>query len=72
VFDTVFNPKERWKSLSRATDLLYVTALKKAGKYQEFEDQLKIILSTEDQKMLELIGLDEIIKKAQKAGKKKE
>lgn len=64
VLDTVFVPRERWKSLSRATDLLYVADLKKQGKFEEFAESLKIILTTEDEQMLELLGLDDVIQKA--------
>lgn len=61
VIDTVFSPKERYKSLSRATDLLFVANLKAQGRYREFEEQLNIILTTEDQQMLQLLGLDEML-----------
>jgi hypothetical protein len=67
VFDTVFNPKEKWKTMSRATDLLYVAELKRQGKYEEFKEALTIILSAEEQQMLQLLGLDEVIKKTQAA-----
>ena len=65
IFDTVFNPKEKWKTMSRATDLLYVAELKRQGKYEEFKEALTVILSAEEQQMLQLLGLDEVIKKAQ-------
>lgn len=68
VVDTVFSPKERWKTYSRATDLLYVAQLKKAGKFDEFEEALKIILTTEEQQTFQLLGLDEVIETARKAG----
>ena len=64
VVDTVFAPKENWKTNSRASDLLYIADLKKDGKYKEYKEQLDIILSKEDQQMLQLLGLDEVIKKA--------
>jgi hypothetical protein len=72
VFDTVFNPKEKWKTLSRATDLLYVADLKRQGKYKEFEEALTVILSTEEQQMLQLLGLDEVIKKAKESAEIKD
>ena len=67
VFDTVFNPKERWKTNSRASDLLFVAQLKKQGRYEELKEALTIILSTEQQQMLQLLGLDEVIHKARSA-----
>ena len=67
LIDNVFVPRERWRSLSRATDLLYVAYLKKQGKYEEFAESLKIILTTEDQQMLELLGLDDVIRKAKES-----
>jgi hypothetical protein len=70
VIDTIFGPRERWRSLSRATDLLYVTDLKKQGKYEEFAESLKIILTTEDQQMLELLGLNDVIRKAKESAER--
>ena len=64
VFDTVFNPKDRWRTTSRASDLLFIADVKKKGNYAELEEALNIILSTEDQQMLQLLGLDEVIHKA--------
>ena len=64
VIDAVLGPQERWRALSLATDLLYVAELKKQGKYEEFAESLKIILTTEDQQMFELLGLDDVIQKA--------
>jgi hypothetical protein len=64
VCDSVFSPKERWKTNSRASDLLYVADLKKNGKYKEFEEALNIIITTEDEQMLQLLGLVVVMRKA--------
>lgn len=67
VIDMVFSPKERWKSYSRATDLLFVADLKRRGQMDEFQEQINIILSTEDQQLLDLLELDKVIRN-QKSG----
>ena len=66
LIDNIWRPKERWKYLSRATDLLYVAQLKKNGKYEEFKEQLEIIMSTEDHEMLELLEIDDVMKNIHK------
>jgi hypothetical protein len=64
VFDAVFDPKDQWKRNSRTSDLLYVADLKKQGRYDEFKETLDIILTAEDQEMIQLIGMDEVIRRA--------
>jgi hypothetical protein len=41
--------------------------LKKQGRYEELREALDVILSTEDQMMMKLLGLDEVIHKAKTA-----
>ena len=65
VLDTVFSPKERWKTMSRATDLLFLAQVKKLNlRTDEFMTQINIILSTEDRQILTLLGLEDVIGKA--------
>ena len=72
VADAVFSPKELWKSNSRASDLLYIADLKRQGKFKEFEEALNVILTNEDEQMLRLMGLDEVMKKAQSAAQRQD
>lgn len=54
--------------MSRATDLLYVAELKRRGEYTAVAEQLKIILTTEDKMLLNLLDLQSVIQKGKDAG----
>lgn len=68
VVDTVFDPKNNWKSYSRASDLLGIAYLKKNGDYQEYEEQLEILVSTEYKVLDNLVDLDDIRRKMKEFG----
>jgi hypothetical protein len=69
VVDAVFRPQDKWRTLSQATDMLYVARLKVEGKYKELKDFVDIILTTEERHTLDLVGLEQLVKKAQSASK---
>src|SRR5690606_1714570 len=64
VIDSVFNPKDRWRVLSRAADLLAIERLKAAGEYERCAAQLEILSATENAKLEQLVNLDELMRKA--------
>ncbi|MDQ8205385.1 DUF4231 domain-containing protein [Pelagicoccus sp. SDUM812003] len=61
VLDSVFNPKDKWKTFSRATDLLAIARLKASGEYDKYANQLSILAATENAHLEQLVNLDEII-----------
>lgn len=61
VLDSVFNPKDKWKTFSRATDLLAIARLKAAGEYDQYANQLSILSATENAHLQQLVNLDEML-----------
>ncbi|MBN1970222.1 MAG: hypothetical protein JW870_12710 [Candidatus Delongbacteria bacterium] len=72
VLDTVLNPMESWIRYSVSSDMLYVEELKKSGKYEEFEKEIKIITETENELFASLLSLSELIEKLRKNNTTKE
>lgn len=71
VIDTVFDPKGKWALYSRATDLLAIAELKRRGEYDDYKAALEILLTTEQQALSGLKGLEEVLSKVEQ-GKKSE
>lgn len=61
VLGTVFNPKDKWKTFSRATDLLAIARIKASGEYDKYASQLNILAATENAHLEQLVNLDEIL-----------
>ena len=69
VIDTVFDPKGKWALYSRATDLLAVAELKRRGEYDQYKAAFEILLTTEQQALSGLKGLEEVLSRVEQ-GKK--
>ena len=67
VLDLVFAPKDRWVLYSKATDLLAVAKIKARGDYEEHKEALEIITQTETANLQQLINLDDLVSKIDKA-----
>lgn len=63
VVDTVFNPKERAKSLTIACHLLYIADLKRQGRYEDFKESLDVFMNAEEAR--ELQGIMQIVNKVE-------
>ena len=63
VLDLTWDPKGKWRLYSRATDLLAIAQYKARGEYEKHKEQLEILLETERQKLEQLVGLEELLKK---------
>lgn len=68
VLDLVFAPKDRWVLYSKSTDLLAVAKIKARGDYEEHKEVLEIITQTETANLQQLINLDDLVSKIDKAG----
>jgi hypothetical protein len=63
VIDTIWSPKERWTLYSKATDLLSVAKVKKAGDFEGYKELLEVVLQTESAALQQLINLDDLVNK---------
>lgn len=60
VADSVFAPKDLWSLYSKATDLLATAQLKRSGRYEKWEADLKIIEETESA-ALRRLGIQQLL-----------
>jgi hypothetical protein len=47
AIDVVFEPKERWATYSKATDLLAIAELKRRGEYEPHREALEVVAQAE-------------------------
>src|ERR1022692_1424629 len=66
VFDSVFNPKERWKSLTRSCHFLYIEDLIRNGEYEQFKKSLSLFMDAEEQRQFQ--DITSVIQRAEAAG----
>lgn len=70
--DNLFQPKERWKLFSQATDLLTLAQMKHHGDYKKFKDSLAILQSVESANLEALVNIEDLIEKAKNVATKRE
>jgi len=70
VVDSVWSPLNKWKTYSRASDLLYVAQLKRPRKYDELKTSIDVIIETEERQLMELIDLKDAIERAENTARK--
>jgi hypothetical protein len=68
VLDILISPKDRWALYSKATDLLSIAKAKSVEEFDKFEELLTILAETESANLRQLINLDDLINRIEKAG----
>jgi hypothetical protein len=66
VMDFVFNPKDKWKLFSRATDLIMLGRLRLSGEYEANKELLNVLAATENANLEQLVNLDDLLEKVKK------
>ena len=63
--DMIFVPKDKWQLYSRATDLLTVEVMKRAGNFDQYQSAIDILVATETAALAGLVNMDDLVKKVQ-------
>ena len=64
VVDSVFTPHAKWKTFSRASDLLFLFEAKSSGEYDRFAEAIDVILETESKAVSELLDVRSLVETA--------
>ena len=68
VIESVYDPGEKWRTYSKASDLLTVAELQSKGMYENAKQMLDIIQATEAQAVSKLVDIEEVLNKVRKTG----
>ena len=64
VLDSVLTPHAKWKTFSRASDLLFLIEAKESGDYEKFSGAIEVILETESKAVSELLEVQSLVEAA--------
>lgn len=66
VLDSVFTPHAKWKTFSRASDLLFLFEAKASSEYDRFAEAIDVILETESKAVSELLDVNSLVETVKK------